>query len=110
MYMGAARHWKIRLNEKQAVTVRTWRATMVTSLQAREPTYLRSSVNDRLLTLLFPDLVEVLATTTSMALQSRFAPNAARPVNHDGFYTGAALEHWLQDHPDLAPAWVHLRR
>jgi hypothetical protein len=81
MYMGAARHWRIRLNEKQAETVRLWRTTMVASLTAAETTYLRSNADDHLLTLLFPDLAKVLATTTSMALQSRFAPNAARPVN-----------------------------
>ncbi|MFO0108110.1 MAG: hypothetical protein ACK52H_12715 [Burkholderiales bacterium] len=109
MYMGAARHWKIRLNKKQAETVQSWRTTMVASLTAAETTYLRSNANDRLLTLLFPDLAEVLATTTSIALQSRFAPTGARPVNRDGFYTGAKLERWLQDHPDLASAWVHLR-
>lgn len=110
MYMAAARHWKIRLNEKQVESVRTWRDTIVTSLKAGETTYLRSSGNDRLLTLLFPDLDKVLATTTGMALLSRFVPNAARPVNRDDFYTGATLERWLQEHPDLAPAWVHLRR
>lgn len=110
MYMAAARHWKIRLNEKQVESVRTWRHTIVTSLKAGETTYLRSSENDPFLTLLFPDLTEVLATTTGMALLSRFAPNAAGPVNRDDFYTGAALERWLQEHPDLAPAWVHLRR
>jgi len=110
MYMAAARYWKIRLNEKQVESVRTWRHTMVTSLKAGETTYLRSSGNDRLLTLLFPDLAEILATTTGMALLSRFAPNATRSVNRENFYTGAALERWLQDHPDLALAWAHLRR
>lgn len=110
MYMAAARHWKIRLNEKQIESVRTWRDTIVTSLKAGETTYLRSSGNDRLLTLLFPDLAKILATTTGMALLSRFAPDAAPSVNRDHFYSGATLERWLQDHPDLAPGWVHLRR
>lgn len=110
MYMGAGRQWKIRLNEKQAETVRSWRTTIVASLTAGETTYLRSNANDRLLVLLFPDLAEVLATTTVVALQSRFAPNAPRPVNRDEFFSGAELERWLRDHPDLAPAWVHLRR
>lgn len=40
----------------------------------------------------------------------RFAPNAARSVNRDDFYTGAVLERWLQDNPNFAPAWEHLRR
>lgn len=110
MYMAAARHWKIRLNEKQGESVRAWRETIIASLKAGETTYLRSSGNDRLLTLLFPDLAKVLATTTGIALLSRFAPNLSRPVSRDGFYTGAELERWLQDHPDLAPAWLHLRR
>ena len=110
MYMAAARHWKIRLNEKQGESVRAWRETIVTSLKAGETTYLRSSGSDRLLTLLFPDLAKVLATTTRIALLSRFAPNLSRPVSRDGFYTGAELERWFQDHPDLAPAWLHLRR
>ena len=110
MYMAAARHWKIHLNEKQVESVRTWRHTMVTSLKAGETTYLRSSGNDRLLTLLFPDLAEILATTTGIALISHFAPNVTHPVNRDDFYTGAELERWLQDHPELALAWAHLRR
>lgn len=110
MYMAAARHWRIRLNEKQVESVRAWRETIITSLKAGETTYLRSSGNDRLLTLLFPDLAKVLATTTGIALLSRFAPNLSRPVSRDGFYTGAELERWLRDHPDLAPAWLHLRR
>lgn len=110
MYMGAARHWKIRLGENQAHTVQSWRYRIIESLKAGEATYLRSNQNDRLLTLIFPELAEVLKTTTGEALQSRFVPHAARPVSRDGFYTGDELERWLQDHPDLAPAWEHLRQ
>ena len=110
MYMGAARHWKIRLGENQAHTVQSWRYRIIESLKAGEATYLRSNENDRLLTLIFPELAEVLKTTTGGALQSRFVPHAARPVSRDGFYTGDELERWLQDHPGLAPAWEHLRQ
>ena len=110
LYMAAARYWKIRQNEKQTETVRSWRITIVASLKAAETTYVRSNENDQLLTLLFPELEEVLAKTSGMALQSRFPSNAARPVNRDGFFTGAELERWLQDHPHIAPTWEFLRR
>lgn len=109
MYMAAARHWKIRLKENQNQTVQSWRNTIIQSLKAGEATYLRSNQNDRFLMLLFPDLEEVLKMTTGRALQSRFIPNTARAVSREGFYTGAELERWLRDHPDLAPDWEHLR-
>lgn len=109
MYLAAARLWKIRLSEKQAEIVQSWRIEVKASIEAGAATYLRQPTNDRLLTLLFPDLADALAATTKQALQKRFLPGTKPPVTRDGFLTGPALEQWLRDHPESAPVWEHLR-
>ncbi len=109
MYLAAARLWKIHLSDKQAETVQMWRREVKASIAAREAKYLRQPINDRLLALLFPDLAGALAATTRYALQKLFLPNPQPNVRQDGFLTGPDLERWLQDHPDSASAWEHLR-
>lgn len=109
MYLAAARLWKIRLSQKQAETVQSWRLEVKASIEAGAATYLRQPTNDRLLTLLFPDLADALAATTNRALQKRFLPGAKPLATRDGFLTGQALEQWLRDHPESASIWEHLR-
>jgi hypothetical protein len=109
MFLAAARFWKIRLSEKQAQTLKSWGDEVRRSIAENEVTYLRQPRSDSFLKLLFPDLRETLQKTTGKALQAVLRPQRNQPTRHDGFLSGPELDRWLEDHPESAPMWQHLK-
>lgn len=95
LYLIGINVWKPTLNEHQAERVSRWRAEVKRSINAGENEYQRNDKYDRLLTLLFPDLVKALS----------WKPTARPLPEPDLFLRGKTYENWKKSYPESAKQW-----
>ena len=95
-----------------------WRETVKSSIENEEPMYVRDTVYDRLLDLLFPEMRSALNNSFGTPLQilekdydtteDLPEPPPARFVtSNDAFLRGKAFSEWAQRYPEAAKAWLN---
>ena len=117
LYLIALRTYPPKLIRAQQETVAAWREEVKVSIKAGENTYVRDTLYDRLVGLLFPELRPALkrrfgtARSTLAEGRSAFAvapeaPPASESSPGDLFLRGRAFEDWARRNPDAAEAWL----
>ena len=117
LYLIAVRTYPPTLTSEQEQKVAKWRETVKSSIENEEPAYVRDTVYDRLLGLLFPEMRSALNNPFGTPLQilekdydateDLPEPPPAQFVNsNDAFLRGRAFSEWAQRHPEAAKAWL----
>ena len=94
-----------------------WRETVKSSIENEEPMYVRDTVYDRLLGLLFPEMRSALNKpfgTPLQILEKDYgalddlleAPSAQLGTPDDAFLSGREFAEWARRYPDAAKAWL----
>ena len=94
-----------------------WRETVKSSIENGESLYVRDTIYDRLLGLLFPQMRSALNNPFGTPLQILEKdydatedypqpPPAQFMSSNDAFLRGKAFSEWAQRHPDAAKAWL----
>ena len=117
LYLIAVRTYQPALSEEQKHKVSEWRNSVKSSIENEEATYVRDTVYDRLLGLLFPEMRSALNNTFGTPLQILekdydvldVMPES-KPVQFwtpdDAFLRGKEFDQWARSHPDAAKAWL----
>lgn len=111
LYLSAIKVYNPPLSDKHLERVGEWRTSVLESLKAGESKYRRSTRFDRLLSMLFPAMADVLSKPLpgpkkSANLQEQvgdFVPkySAKGPM----WLTGEDLEIWRRRYPEAAKVW-----
>lgn len=118
LYLIAVRIYQPAVTLDQLEKVHAWRAAVVASIKAGEPRYVRDTVYDRLIGLLFPEmraaLINPFGTPLYIADQDfeaqTMAPAAVSPIrrgrDEDLLLRGREFEEWARRNPEAAKAWM----
>lgn len=116
LYLIALHNYQPTLTSSQQEKVSAWRKKVTTSIKSGEKTYVRDTLYDRLLGLLFPELRTALMNSFGTArshTEERSAPAVApkdspAPVSKPGdlFLRGREFEEWARRNPEAAVAWL----
>lgn len=117
LYLIAVRIYRPDLTAEQAHKVAQWRNEVKTSIENEETTYVRDTVHDRLLGLLFPEMRAALNNpfgTPLQILERDYDVGDPHPdpqpvqfwTSDDVFLRGRQFDEWARRHPDAARAWL----
>lgn len=119
LYLIAVRTYRPVLRSNQQERTDVWRDAVVASIKAGDSEYVRDTVYDRLLGLLFPEIWTALAhpfgTPLYIADQDYEAPEALSVTTQppvlggtegDLILHGREFEEWARQHPEAAKAWL----
>jgi hypothetical protein len=117
LYLIAVRTYQPILKTEHVQKVTQWRNKVKSSIENKEATYVRDTVYDRLLGLLFPEMRLALTNPFGTLLQIIEKDYEAvdtspdlQPVqfwtSDDAFLRGKELEGWARRNPDAAKAWL----
>lgn len=117
LFLIAIRTYQPTLNTEQTRSFVQWRDMVKTSIENEESTYVRDTVYDRLLGLLFPEMRPALSKPFGTPLQvldkdydaQEFLP-ASQPnrfrTSDDSFLRGRQFDEWARRNPDSAKTWL----
>lgn len=117
LFLIAVRIYQPTLTQEQEQKVAKWRETVKSSIENGESLYVRDTIYDRLLGLLFPQMRSALNNPFGTPLQILEKdydatedypqpPPAQFMSSNDAFLRGKAFSEWAQRHPDAAKAWL----
>lgn len=117
LYLIAVRTYQPTLTTEQARKVAQWRNEVKNSIENDDATYVRDTVYDRLLGLLFPEMRSALNKPFGTPLQILEKDNDLSEVlsdpqpiqfwtSDDVFLSGRAFEAWARRNPDATKAWL----
>ncbi len=119
LYLIAVRTYRPALRSNQQERTDAWRDAVVASIKAGDSEYVRDTVYDRLLGLLFPEIQAALThpfgTPLYIADEDYEAPEAlsvtTEPplrggIEGDLILRGREFEEWARQHPEAAKAWL----
>lgn len=117
LYLIAVRVYQPAVTSDQLEKVDTWRDAVVSSIKAGEAGYVRETVYDRLLGLLFPEMRAALANPFGTPLyiadedsEALEVGPALQPVRRgfegDLLLHGREFEEWARRNPEAAKAWM----
>lgn len=117
LYLIARRIYQPTLTPEQEQKVAKWRETVKSSIENEEPIYVRDTVYDRLLGLLFPEMRSALNNpfgTPLQILEKDYDVLDDLPerspvefwTSDDAFLRGRAFAEWARRFPDAAKAWL----
>lgn len=117
LYLIAVRTYQPTLTSEQEQKVAKWRGAVKSSIESEEATYVRDTVYDRLLGLLFPAMRSALSKPFGTPLQilekdydateDLSAPPPARFwTSDDAFLRGREFVEWARRYPDAAKTWL----
>lgn len=117
LYLIAVRTYQPTLTTEHAHKVAQWRDMVKTSIENEDATYVRDTVYDRLLGLLFPEMRSALNKpfgTPLQILEKDYDVFEASPdpqpaqfwTSDDAFLRGREFEEWARRNPDAAKAWL----
>ena len=115
-YLIAVRTYSPKLSVEQAQKVDQWRDGVKASIKKGEETFVRETVYDRLLGLLFPEMGEALCKPFGTPLmylsedsdesQSESQPNQFW-TSDDVILRGQEFDKWARRNPEAARAWLN---
>ena len=119
LYLIAIRTYQPILTNEQAEKVAQWRAGVKSSIESGDTTYVRDTVYDRLIGLLFPETRTALNNPFGTPLQildtdydAEVAVSAAQPLpalswtSGDALLRGRVFDEWAHRNPEAARAWL----
>lgn len=117
LYLIARRIYQPTLTPEQEQKVAKWRETVKSSIENEEPIYVRDTIYDRLLGLLFPEMRSALNNPFGTPLQilekdyDVLDGLPERPpvefwTSDDAFLRGREFAEWARRFPDAAKAWL----
>ncbi len=117
LYLIARRIYQPTLTPEQEQKVAKWRETVKSSIENEEPIYVRDTIYDRLLGLLFPEMRSALNNPFGTPLQilekdyDVLDDLPERPpvefwTSDDAFLRGREFAEWARRFPDAAKAWL----
>jgi hypothetical protein len=119
LYLIAMRTYQPAMTSEQKDKASEWRDTVKSSIDNEEATYVRDTVYDRLIGLLFPEMRSALNNTFGTPLQilekdydvfDDLPEPEPEPVqfwtSDDAFLRGTAFAAWARRNPDSAKAWL----
>jgi hypothetical protein len=117
LYLIAVRTYKPTLTTEQVHKVAQWRNEVKASIENEDATYVRDTVYDRLLGLLFPEMRSALNNPFGTPLQNfekdydvfEASPDP-QPAQFwtldDAYLRGREFEEWARRNPDAAKVWL----
>ena len=117
LYLIAVRIYPPTLSPEHSRKVAEWRDMVKTSIENGASTYVRDTVYDRLLGLLFPEMRSALKKTFGTPLKNLeeyYDPfeDSSDPypakfwTSNDAYLRGQEFEAWARSNPDAAKAWL----
>lgn len=117
LYLIAVRTYPPTLTLEQEQKVATWRETVKFSIENEATTYVRDTVYDRLLGLLFPEMRSALNKpfgTPHQVLEKDYGVLDGLPepspiqirTSDDVFLRGREFDEWARRNPDAAKIWL----
>lgn len=117
LYLIAVRTYRPTLTSEQERKVATWRESVKSSIENEAATYVRDTVYDRLLGLLFPEMRSALSKPFGTPLQILEKdcdviddlPEPSRVnfwTSDDAFLRGREFDEWARRNPDAAETWL----
>ncbi|MCZ2152768.1 MAG: hypothetical protein LC114_02515 [Bryobacterales bacterium] len=119
LYLIAVRVYQPFVTSDQLEKVHAWRDEVVASIKAGETQYVRDTVYDRLIGLLFPEMCVALANPFGTPLYIAdedfeepppMGPSAIPAIQRGGeeglFLRGREFEEWARRNPEAAKAWM----
>lgn len=117
LFLIAVRTYRPTLNAEQTRKFVQWRELVKTSIENEESTYVRDTVYDRLLGLLFSEMRPALSKpfgTPLQILEKDYDVQEPSPVSQPNrpfsldnvFLRGSEFEEWARRNPDAAKAWL----
>lgn len=118
LYLIAKTTYQPVLTSDQHEKANAWRDAVVASIQAGESQYVRETVYDRLLGLLFPEMKSALTLPFGTPLyiaEDDYRVSAATPAiqlaqcrpEGDLLLHGREFDEWARQHPEAAKAWMN---
>ena len=119
LYLIAIRTYQPILTNEQAEKVAQWRAGVKSSIESGDTTYVRDTVYDRLIGLLFPEMRTALNNAFGTPLQildTDYDPEITVSVpqpppahfwtSGDALLRGRVFDEWARRNPEAARAWI----
>ena len=119
LYLIAIRTYQPILTNEQAEKVAQWRAGVKSSIESGDTTYVRDTVYDRLIGLLFPEMRTALNNAFGTPLQildtdydPEITVSATQPppahfwTSGDALLRGRVFDEWARRNPEAARAWI----
>jgi hypothetical protein len=118
LYLIAVRTYHPTLTDEQTKKVLQWRNQVKSSIENGDATYVRDTVYDRLLKLLFPEMETSRNNTFGTPLQIHdkdydiveSSPNIQHSqlwTSEGAFLRGRAFDVWARQNPEAAKAWLN---
>lgn len=118
LYLIAVRIYEPTTTPEQGQKIAKWRETVKSSIENEEPMYVRDTVYDRLLGLLFPEMrsalnkpfgtpLQILEKDYDAAEDLPEPPPAQFWSSDEALLSGKEFTAWARRHPDAATTWLN---